>query len=53
MPLSAVQKGAVALLSLLGAALYFVFVLPRWWVLLGDFPTTLATAGRIARLRGS
>lgn len=35
-------------LSLIGAALYIVFVLPRWWVLLGDFPNTLSTAGRIA-----
>lgn len=35
-------------LSLIGAALYIVFVIPRWWVLLGDFPTTLSTAGRIA-----
>lgn len=35
-------------LSLIGAALYIVFVIPRWWVLLGEFPTTLATAGRIA-----
>lgn len=35
-------------LSVIGAVLYFVFVIPRWWVLLGDFPTTLATVGRIA-----
>ena len=35
-------------LSFLGAVLYFVFVIPRWWVLLGDFPTALATVGRIA-----
>lgn len=35
-------------LSLIGAVLYFVFVLPRWWVLLGGFDNTLATAGRIA-----
>ena len=35
-------------LSLIGAVLYFVFVIPRWWVLLGAFPTTLATVGRIA-----
>lgn len=34
-------------LSLLGLVLYVVFVIPRWWVLLGDIPTTLATAGRI------
>ena len=45
------RRAAVALhlaLSLIGAALYVVFVIPRWWVLLGDFPTTLATVGRIA-----
>lgn len=45
------RRAAVALhlaLSLFGAALYVVFVIPRWWVLLGDFPTTLATVGRIA-----
>lgn len=45
------RRTAIALhlaLSLIGAALYFVFVIPRWWVLLGDFPTTLATVGRIA-----
>ena len=35
-------------LSFIGAVLYFVFVIPRWWVLLGDFPTALATVGRIA-----
>jgi hypothetical protein len=35
-------------LSVLGAALYVLFVLPRWWVLTGDFPDTLATVGRIA-----
>lgn len=35
-------------LSLIGAALFVIFVIPRWWVLLGDFPTTLSTAGRIA-----
>lgn len=35
-------------LFLLGVALYVVFVLPRWWVLTGDIPSTLATAGRIA-----
>ena len=32
----------------LGAILFIVFVLPRWWVLTGDIPATLATAGRIA-----
>lgn len=31
-----------------GAALYIVFVLPRWWVLTGDLPDTAATVGRIA-----
>ncbi len=44
------RRPAIALhlaLSLIGAALYFVFVIPRWWVLLGDFPNTLATVGRI------
>ena len=35
-------------LFLLGVVLYVVFVLPRWWVLTGDIPSTLATAGRIA-----
>jgi hypothetical protein len=35
-------------LCVVGAALYFVFILPRWWVLTGDIPTTLATVGRIA-----
>ena len=35
-------------LSVLGAVLYFVFVIPRWWVLTGDIPATLATAGRLA-----
>lgn len=35
-------------LALLGAVLYFVFVIPRWWVLLGYFPNTLATVGQIA-----
>ena len=37
-----------AALSLLGLALYVVFVIPRWWVLTGDIPPTAATAGRIA-----
>lgn len=32
----------------LGLLLYVVFVLPRWWVLTGDIPRSLATAGRIA-----
>lgn len=35
-------------LVVVGALLYFLFVLPRWWVLTGSFPSTLATAGRIA-----
>jgi hypothetical protein len=34
-------------LFLVGVALYVVFVLPRWWVLTGDIPTAVATAGRI------
>ena len=35
-------------LFLIGVVLYVVFILPRWWVLTGDIPSTLATAGRIA-----
>ena len=35
-------------LSIVGAALYIVFIIPRWWVLTGDFPATLGTVGRIA-----
>jgi hypothetical protein len=35
-------------LCVAGAVLYFLFIIPRWWVLTGDFPTTLGTAGRIA-----
>jgi len=35
-------------LALLGAILYLLFVLPRWWVLTGAIPTTPATIGRIA-----
>lgn len=35
-------------LVLLGLVLYIMFVLPRWWVLTGDIPATLATAGRLA-----
>jgi hypothetical protein len=45
------RRAATALhlaLCIVGGALYFVFILPRWWVLTGDIPTTLATAGRIA-----
>ena len=39
---------AHAALVVLGAVLYFLFVVPRWWVLTGQMPSTLATAGRIA-----
>lgn len=45
------RRAAIGLhagLSVLGLALYVVFVIPRWWVLIGDIPTTAATAGRIA-----
>lgn len=45
------RRAATALhlaLSVLGAVLFFLFILPRWWVLTGDIPTTLATVGRIA-----
>jgi hypothetical protein len=45
------RRGAKALhlaLFLVGVVLYVVFVLPRWWVLTGDIPTAVATAGRIA-----
>ena len=35
-------------LILLGALLYLVFVLPRWWVLTGDIPSGVALAGRLA-----
>jgi hypothetical protein len=45
------RRAATALhlaLTLLGAALYIVFVLPRWWVLTGDIPSTPAAIGRIA-----
>jgi len=35
-------------LSVVGVVLYVLFVLPRWWVLTGDFPDTLATVGRVA-----
>ena len=44
------RRAAIALhlaLLLVGIVLYVVFVLPRWWVLVGDIPSTLATAGRI------
>jgi hypothetical protein len=45
------RRAATALhlaLTLLGASLYIVFVLPRWWVLTGDVPSTPAAIGRIA-----
>lgn len=45
------RRGAKALhlaLLLVGVMLYVTFVLPRWWVLTGDIPTAVATAGRIA-----
>jgi len=45
------RRAATALhlaLSVLGVGLYVLFVIPRWWVLTGDFPGTLAIAGRIA-----
>ena len=45
------RRAATALhlaLFLLGALLYVVFILPRWWVLTGGIPPTLATVGRIA-----
>ena len=35
-------------LFLIGVVLCILFILPRWWVLTGDIPATLATAGRIA-----
>ena len=45
------RRAAIALhlaLFAVGAALYVLFVIPRWWVLTGDIPASLATAGRIA-----
>ncbi len=45
------RRAATALhlaLILTGAVAYIVFVLPRWWVLIGTVPPTLATVGRIA-----
>ncbi len=36
-----------ATLSLLAGALYFAFVLPRWWELMGDTSHALGTAARI------
>lgn len=41
-------KALHASLIVVGALLYFLFILPRWWVLTGSFPSTLATVGRIA-----
>ena len=46
------RRGAKALhlaLFLVGVVLYVVFVLPRWWVLTGDIPTAVATAGPFRR----
>ncbi len=34
-------------LVLIGAVLYFLFILPRWWVLTGAMPSTLGTVGRL------
>lgn len=45
------RRAAIALhvaLSALGVVLYVLFVIPRWWVLTGDFPVTLGAVGRIA-----
>lgn len=33
--------------SIIAAGLYFAFVLPRWWELMGDTPHTLGTVARI------
>jgi len=41
-------RGLHIALVLVGLLLYLVFVLPRWWVLTGDIPTGVATAGRLA-----
>lgn len=41
-------KGLHSALILIGLVLYLLFVLPRWWVLTGDIPSSLATAGRLA-----
>lgn len=41
-------RGLHIALIVVGLLLYLVFVLPRWWVLTGDIPTGLATAGRLA-----
>ena len=41
-------RGLHIALVLVGLLLYLMFVLPRWWVLTGDIPTGVATAGRLA-----
>lgn len=41
-------RGLHTALSALGAILYFLFVIPRWWVLTGDITPALGTIGRIA-----
>lgn len=41
-------RGLHIALVLVGLLLYLAFVLPRWWVLTGDIPTGVATAGRLA-----
>lgn len=41
-------RGLHTALSALGAILYFLFVIPRWWVLTGDITPTLGIVGRIA-----
>ena len=38
------REGTAPALFLIGVVLYVVFVPPRWWVLTGDIPSTLATA---------
>lgn len=45
------RRAAISLhvaLSALGVLLYLLFIIPRWWVLTGDFPVTLGLVGRIA-----
>ena len=45
------RRAAISLhvaLSALGVLLYILFIIPRWWVLTGDFPMTLGLVGRIA-----
>lgn len=44
------RRAAISLhvaLSALGVLLYLLFIIPRWWVLTGDFPVTLGLIGRI------